>query len=112
MVILCTTHEAGHLMFGDEPSFASGFGDLSIHEFAVDQQSSRLAYSSYYAGGARALSYGSNGLSEVGAFIDEGGNNFWGVEDMDIRGKGHHGGGRYFALSDRDYGLFILRYTG
>jgi hypothetical protein len=170
MVTLCTTHEAGHLMFGDEPSFAipadddvelvplgtvgemvegqsvfdgwgyahlyraqagklqeidayaipesldpafaSGFGDLSIHEFAVDQQSSRLAYSSYYAGGARVFSYGSNGLSEVGAFIDEGGNNFWGVEDMDIRGKGHHGGRRYFALSDRDYGLYILRYTG
>jgi hypothetical protein len=174
MVTLCTTHRAGHLMFGDEPSFsipadddqelvplgtvgaevegasvfdgwgyahlyraqagklqevdayaipealdeefAFGFGDLSIHEFAVDQQSSHLAYSSYYAGGARVFSYGAFGLREVGAFIDAGGNNFWGVEDLDIREKGHgrHGqdSGRYFALSDRDFGLYILRYTG
>ena len=95
-----------------DPAFASGFGDLSIHEFAVDQQSSRLAYSSYYAGGGRVFSYGELGLREVGAFIDEGGNNVWGVEDMSVGDRGRHRSGGYFALSDRDYGLYIVRYTG
>ena len=85
--------------------FASGFGDLSIHEFATDPQEN-LAYSSYYAGGLRVLSFGEQGLKEVGAFIDEGGNNFWGVEFAHINGTD------YVAASDRDFGLYLFRYTG
>ncbi len=34
-----------------DPSFAEGFGDLSVHEVAVDPQDASLAYLSYYAGG-------------------------------------------------------------
>ncbi len=85
--------------------FASGFGDLSIHEFAPDP-SERLAYTSYYSGGLRVFSFGEQGLKEVGAFIDEGGNNFWGVEFTRIGGKD------YVAASDRDFGLYLFRYTG
>ncbi|CAA9491014.1 MAG: hypothetical protein AVDCRST_MAG67-1376 [uncultured Solirubrobacteraceae bacterium] len=84
--------------------YSTRFGDLSVHEVAMDpDQSSRLAYVSYYAGGFRILRYGRNGLQEVGAFIDEGGNNFWGVEVHKMRGR------QYVLASDRDYGLYIFR---
>ena len=59
-----------------------GFGDLTVHEFATDP-TENLAYSSYYAGGLRVMSFGREGLEEVGKFIDKGGNNFWGVEVFD-----------------------------
>ena len=85
--------------------FAEGFGDLSVHEVAIDPQKP-LAYLSYYSGGLRVVKYGSNGLREVGAFIDEGGNNFWGVDILKKRGK------TYVLASDRDFGLYIFRYTG
>jgi hypothetical protein len=88
--------------------FALGFGDLSVHEVAVDpDESRRLAFFSYYAGGFRVASYGPKGLQEVGAFIDEGGNNFWGVEVHK-----HPNGQQYVLASDRDHGLYIFQYTG
>jgi hypothetical protein len=88
--------------------YAIGFGDLSVHEVAVDPRpGSALAYFSYYAGGFRVAEYGNKGISEVGAFIDEGGNNFWGVEVH------KHADGEYYVLaSDRDFGLYIFQYTG
>jgi hypothetical protein len=87
-----------------DPAFSEGFGDLSIHEVAMDPDR-RLAYLSYYAGGFRVVEYGNQGLREVGAFIDEGGNNFWGVEVYQRQGK------TYVLASDRDFGLYIFRYT-
>jgi hypothetical protein len=88
-----------------DPRFASGFGALSIHEFATDL-ATRLAYSAYHAGGFRVLRFGNRGLRETGRFIDEGGNNFRGVEQFTSRGD------RLIALSDRDFGLYIVDYTG
>ena len=83
--------------------YAEGFGDLSVHEVALDPSArKRLAYVSYYSGGFRVLKYGNDGIEQVGAFIDEGGNNFWGVEVHEIRGK------QYVLASDRDYGLYIF----
>ena len=82
---------------------ADGFGDLSVHEVAVSQQRNDLAFLSYYAGGVRAITVGAGGIEEVGAFIDEGGNNFWGVEVF------QQGGQEYVALSDRDFGLYIMK---
>jgi hypothetical protein len=67
-----------------------------------------LGYISYYAGGFRVVSYGPGGLEEVGAFIDEGGNNFWGVQVADRRRKGR----AVVLASDRDYGLYVFQYTG
>jgi hypothetical protein len=52
------------------------------------------------------LRFGANGLRETGRYIDEGGNNFWGVEQFTYRGN------RLIALSDRDYGLYVFDYTG
>jgi hypothetical protein len=96
-----------------DPAFAFGYGDLSIHEFATDP-TENLAYVSYYAGGARVFRFGADGLHEVGHYIDSQGNNFWGVETF-VAGSDQAGnlqGKRLFAESDRDYGLFIFRYTG
>jgi hypothetical protein len=86
--------------------YAFGFGDLSIHEWATDP-TERLAYSSYYAGGFRVVSFGPGGIDEVGKFIDRGGNNFWGVEQFTTPQ-----GERLIAGSDRDFGLYLFRYTG
>ena len=89
-----------------DPAYAEGFGDLSVHEVALDPDA-KLAYFSYYSGGFRVVSYNHDRLEEVGAFIDEDGNNFWGVEIW------HDENGEKFVLaSDRDYGLYIFQYTG
>lgn len=89
-------------------TYATGFGALSVHEVAMDPRpGTQLAYISYYSGGFRVVSYGDKGITEVGAFIDSGGNDFWGVEVH------KHPNGEYYVLaSDRDYGLYIFRYTG
>lgn len=89
-----------------DPRFAGDFGALSVHEVATSQRRSDLIYSSYYAGGLRVLRIEKGKLREVGAFIDQGGNDFWGVEVF------RRGGKEYVAASDRDYGLYIFRYTG
>ncbi|MDH6236752.1 PA domain-containing protein [Cryobacterium sp. CG_9.6] len=95
-----------YLPEGQDPSFASGFGDLSVHEVATDPDTD-LAYVSHYAGGFRVLSYGPAGLEEVGSYIDQGGNNFWGVEVFT-----HPNSQKYVLASDRDSGLYIFQYTG
>lgn len=87
-----------------DEAFADGFGDLSVHEVAMDPEQG-LAYLSYYAGGLRVVTYGKNGIKEVGRFIDEGGNNFWGVQVYERDGE------TYVLASDRDYGLYVFRYN-
>jgi hypothetical protein len=90
-----------------DEDFADHHGDLSIHEVAVDPDpGTNLAYFSYYAGGFRVASYGADGLEEIGHYIDEGGNNFWGVEVHK-----HPNGQKYVLASDRDYGLYIFQVT-
>jgi LVIVD repeat len=89
-----------------DSSYAHGFGDLSVHEVAMDPDTD-IAYLSYYAGGFRVVRYGDEGIQEIGAFIDEGGNNFWGVE---VWHDEHDN--KFVLASDRDYGLYIFRYTG
>jgi hypothetical protein len=87
-----------------DAAYAEGFGDLSVHEVATDP-SENLAYISYYAAGFRVLSYGPDGLEEVGHYIDDDGNNFWGVEVHE-----HPDGETYVLASDRDSGLYIFQY--
>jgi hypothetical protein len=100
-----------------DPSFATGFGDLTVHEVEVPRGDPNeggthpddgvLAYFSWYAGGFRVAEYDATGITEVGHYVDPDGNNFWGValaEDQN--------GDRIVLASDRDYGLFIFRYTG
>jgi hypothetical protein len=110
-----------------DPAFASGFGDLSVHEVATDPTDPSLAYLSYYSGGLRAIQIQCGGapydpenppadtstceLVEVGGYLDPEGNDFWGVEvipnpDDDPNVEGDE---VLILASDRDYGLFIFR---
>jgi hypothetical protein len=89
-----------------DPAFASGFGDLSVHEVAVSTAAPARAYFSYYAAGFRVTKIENDKLVEVGHFIDQGGSNFWGVQTF------MHNGEELVAASDRDHGLYIFRYTG
>ncbi len=90
-----------------DPRFADGFGDLTVHEFATDP-TEPVAYAAYYGGGMRTFRFSrTDGLVPTGKFIDDDGNgsNFWGVEAFTLNGE------RYFAGSDRDFGLQIFRST-
>jgi hypothetical protein len=100
-----------------DPAFNQGFGDLTVHEVEVPRgdpneggpapDDGKLAYFSWYSGGFRVAAFDATGIEEVGHFIDRGGNNFWGValaEDQN--------GNRIVLGSDRDFGLYIFRYTG
>jgi hypothetical protein len=97
-----------------DPAYASGFGDLSVHEVATDPTDSSLAYLAYYAGGLRALQIqcadpadnSTCELVEVGGYLDPEGNNFWGVE---VIPDPANPGEVLILASDRDYGLFIFR---
>lgn len=94
---------------------AIGKGDLSVHEVDPDPFDDRLMHSSYYAAGYRAIDVVGTGrnarLEEVGAFIDEGGNNFWGVRPIADPRPGKEGE-TLVLLSDRDFGLYVLKHTG
>lgn len=85
---------------------ASGVGTMSIHEVTFDRNAD-LAYLAWYDAGFRVVKYGAGGIQEVGHFIDEGGNDFWGVQLTSNRV-----GQDLVLASDRDYGLYIFRYTG
>jgi DNA-binding beta-propeller fold protein YncE len=95
-----------------DPEFAFGFGDLSVHEVAVDPQDPSLAYLSYYSGGLRAIQIQCSNpddnstceLVEVGGYLDPEGNDFWGVQTF----VGEDGF-TYILGSDRDSGLWIFR---
>ncbi|MDP4505436.1 PA domain-containing protein [Nonomuraea turcica] len=89
-----------------DPAYATGKGDLSVHEVATSAKQPDLAYFSYYSAGFRVTRIVNGKIQEVGHFIDEGGNNFWGVQVFE------HNGQEYVAASDRDHGLYIFRYTG
>ena len=99
-----------------DPDFAFGFGDLSVHEVAVDPQDASLAYLSYYSGGLIAIQIEEDAtvcaaqddtapcLVEVGGYRDPMGNDFWGVETF-VGDDGF----TYILGSDRDSGLWIFR---
>ncbi len=90
-----------------DPAKASGFGDLSVHEVATDPQKNNRAYLSHYSGGFRVVQFGRSGIKEIGAFIPEGGTNIWGVQVHYMPGSDE----AFVLASDRDAGLWILRYN-
>jgi hypothetical protein len=106
-----------------DEDFATGFGTLSVHEVKTDpRRGINLAYLSYYDAGLRVVEFGQSGITEVGAYIGEDGNHFWGVFPLgnETCGHGYPGchpgigqGQRPLILaSDIDRGLFIFDYTG
>jgi hypothetical protein len=101
-----------------DPTYASGYGDLSVHEVATDPTDPSLAYLSYYAGGLRAVQIQCKSptktstckLVEVGGYLAPEGNNFWGVEVIPnpADDPSKTGDEQLILASDRDYGLFIF----
>jgi hypothetical protein len=91
-----------------DPRYAKGFGDLSVHEVKTDPRGNYLGYVAYYHAGARVLRFGPDGLREVGHFISGRGNNFWGTFPVVQKTKGPIP----LLMSDRDFGLYVLKYTG
>jgi hypothetical protein len=93
-----------------DEGFAETWGILSVHEVKTDPRKKvNLAYISYYNAGARIVKFSrQQGIREVGFFIDEGGNHFWGTFPHRLKGSG----APLLLFSDRDSGLYILRYTG
>ena len=89
-----------------DPAFATGFGDLTVHEVATHPTDAARSYLSYYAGGLRALEIQGTELVEVGGYLDPNGNNFWGVEVFERDGR------TIILGSDRDSGLWIFEDTG
>ncbi|HEX2031072.1 MAG TPA: hypothetical protein VHL78_06705 [Actinomycetota bacterium] len=93
-----------------DPAFQSGFGNLTVHEVQTDPRPKvNLAYFSYYDAGLRVAKFGKNGIEEVGHYIADGGNDFWGIEPAQL---GKSKGQPLLLMSDRDSGLWIFRYTG
>jgi hypothetical protein len=94
-----------------DEDFMEGFGILSVHEVKTDPRTLvNLAYISYYNAGARVVKFNKQqGIREVGFFIDQGGNHFWGTFPHRLPGRG---GAPLLLFSDRDSGLYILQYTG
>jgi hypothetical protein len=88
---------------GQLEAFAENYGDMTVHEVATDPKA-KLVYVSHYALGMRVLSYNDGGLKEVGAFVEEGGSNYWGVEVHQLGNK------QYILGSDRDRGLRIFTF--
>jgi len=89
-----------------DPAFASGFGDLSVHEVATSHEVANRLYFSYYSGGFRVAEIENDEIVEKGHYIDPDGNNFWGVQVFQSKGQ------EYVAASDRDSGLWIFKYNG
>ncbi|MGH2527768.1 MAG: LVIVD repeat-containing protein [Actinomycetota bacterium] len=90
-----------------DEDFAFGFGDLTVHEVAVDPDDADRAYLSYYSGGIRALQIVNGELVETGGYLDPFGNDFWGVETFVDPATGD----TIILGSDRDSGLWIFRQT-
>lgn len=97
-----------------DPAFASGFGNLTVHEVKTDPRHNvNLAYLSYYDAGLRVVKFGKNGIHEVGHYIAEDGNDFWGTFPHQLKvNQSGNGGQPLLLMSDRDSGLWIFRYTG
>jgi hypothetical protein len=101
-----------------DPTKVSGFGDLTVHEVEVPRgdpdeggpapDDDKLAYFSWYSGGFRVIDFTDpTDPIEVGRHIDAGGNDHWGVALAEDQS-----GNRIVLASDRDFGLYIYRYTG
>ncbi len=110
----------------NDPDYAIGFGDLTMHNVEGNVNDADQAFVSWYSLGMRILDvntgnsvrppdddwdganaptddyYGEN-VTEVGRFIAPEGSNFWGVTQTEIDGQ------QYVLGSDRNTGLWIFQ---
>jgi hypothetical protein len=99
--------------------YARNFGDLTVHETKTDPRPNvNLAYFSWYSAGFRVAEFDGGTISEVGRYIAEEGNDFWGVFPIgdETAGHGYPTDQPYtkpmVLASDRSFGLYIFQYTG
>jgi hypothetical protein len=123
-----TLSELGYYAPGqvNDPDYAIGFGDLTMHNVEGNAVDRNQAFISWYSLGMRVVDvntgnsvrppaddwdqatppvddyYGEN-VTEVGRFIAPEGSNFWGVTQTVIDGQ------RYVLGSDRNTGLWIFQ---
>ncbi|MGH2692096.1 MAG: LVIVD repeat-containing protein [Actinomycetota bacterium] len=109
---------------GQDSAFQEGFGNMTVHEVKTDPREGKdLAYFSYYDAGLRVAKFGPDGITEIGHYVAEGGNDFWGVYPAcgasclnaakpGLRGGKAVGQNPLLLMSDRDSGLWIFRYSG
>ena len=90
---------------GIDEHYAPDYGDLSIHEFATDPDEN-LAYASYYSGGLRVVSFGDGASRRTATTSTPPAATSGASSSSRPRGQ------RLIAASDRDFGLYIFRYTG
>ncbi len=96
-----------------DPAYATGFGNLTVHEVKTDPRAGKYLAASWYDAGLQVLKFGPGGITEAGHFIGGGGNDFWGVAPLQQGKTGPDSSARPLLLmSDRDSGLWIFRYTG
>ena len=87
---------------------AFGKGALSVHEIETDQRRGvNLGYLAWYAAGLKVVKFGPNGIKELGTYRHRRGNDFWGVSLIPQAQRRP-----LIVMSDRDYGLWIFKYTG
>lgn len=116
-----------------DPEFASGFGDLTMHNVEGNPKDAPVAFISWYSLGMRAVRtgtgasvvppknpdgtanwdaatppendyYGQN-VTEIGRWIAPKGSNFWGVHVTEVNGK------QYVLGSDRNTGLHVFTFS-
>ena len=111
----------------NDADYATGFGDLTMHNVEGDPTNADVAFISWYSLGMRAIEvntgssvappgddwdaatpgvndyYGEN-VTETGRFIADEGSNFWGVTVTEVDGE------QYVLGSDRNTGLWIFQY--
>lgn len=100
-----------------QPQHATGSGTLTAHDVKTDPRLHKdLAYITWFGGGLRVVRFGEGRLDEVGHHIDGGGSDYWGISVICVSDCAHPSKNRnarpLLAVSDRDFGLKILRYTG
>lgn len=95
----------------NDPAFAQGFGDQSVHEVAVEllnPNQDHMAYFAWYDTGFQVGKFNDTTIERVGWFQPPGGSDLWGVQITDKV----HGGRRVVVVSDRDFGLRVFKYIG
>ncbi|MDX1619703.1 MAG: PA domain-containing protein [Nitriliruptorales bacterium] len=118
----------------NDPEFALGFGDLTMHNVEGARHDNDLVWISWYSLGMRAIEVGTgentvppgpegtpcdgatpggddyyaDNVTEVGRFIAPEGSNFWGVQEtaFEVEGQEQH----YILGSDRNTGLWIFTF--
>lgn len=86
-----------------DPDLAESSGNLSAADVALDPDNSEIGYLAHNSAGLRVVRYGNRGISEIGAWIAEGGSM---INAVTVLTTGS--GDQYVLAADRDFGLHVF----